>query len=612
MSNLSAPAQAGDVLDIYEGHVKNLQTQIAENQARRSRTLAAGIAGVVLMAGLGMAAGLPMAVLAGHRFILVVLAASLTATVWTSRKFFRDRRVATQLARRLSFYQRGIERLRESWRGKGSAGLDFARDNHPYQADLDILGEGSLFELICTTRSGLGAERLAAYLLDSTSHAEARARQEAVKELRDCTALREEIALLGKYQFQNCDGKHLREWLSLPVLKVRSGISILLAVSSAISLMLGVCGFANLFTWVQIAPVLTPLLVVQATVGLALMRPVRLRLKMLLAIGGDAMVLRQGAALIERQQFHSAKLRQLVERLRPQGAAATIRALERLLAAIERREDFMLYGFGLWLAAGTQLVLAVERWRAAHQKDFEEWVDAWAEFEALNAFACYAFEHPEDEFPELMEGGARFEAGGLCHPLLPRDRGVGNDVGLNESRHFYLISGSNMAGKSTFLRALGLNAILALAGAPVRATQARMAVFNVHASIRVTDSLVEGKSKFLAEVERLRESIRATKSGRPVLFLIDEILGGTNSRDRRIAAESVIAALVAGGAVGALSTHDLALTEIAESPRLRGVNMHMQSGDSDQPLAFDYRVKPGVLSQTNALAIVRMMGIEVD
>jgi DNA mismatch repair ATPase MutS len=258
------------------------------------------------------------------------------------------------------------------------------------------------------------------------------------------------------------------------------------------------------------------------------------------------------------------------------------------------------------------LVLAIEKWRAAHQKDFEDWLDAWAEFEALNALACYAYEHPEDAFPDLLDGDARFEAEGLCHPLLARAFSVGNNIAFNDSTAFWVISGSNMAGKSTFLRALGLNAILAMAGAPVRATNAQLTVFNICASIAIADSLVEGKSKFLAEVERLRDTIRLTASGRPVLFLIDEILSGTNSRDRRIAAQSAIEALVAGGAVGALSTHDLALTEIAEDANLRGVNMHMQSENAEDPLKFDYCVKPGILRQTNALAIVRMMGIELS
>jgi DNA mismatch repair ATPase MutS len=388
-------------------------------------------------------------------------------------------------------------------------------------------------------------------------------------------------------------------------------IPIFLLLSSTASLLLGLCGYAKMFPWLQIAPVLAPLLIAQAGIGLALMRRVRVHIKMLLSLVGDVAVLRQGIELVDRQEFHSAKLRDLVERLRQGGAAPTIRKLERRLIAIERREDVVLYGFSLWLSAGTQLVLSIERWRARHQSDFEDWLDAWAEFEALNALACYSSEHPDYVFPELLEDEATFEAKGLGHPLLPRDHCVGNDVVLNGSTAFYVVSGSNMAGKSTFLRAVGLNAVLASAGAPVRASSARVAVFRVCASIAINDSLQEGKSKFLAEVGRLRESIRATGEREPVLFLIDEILSGTNSRDRRIAAEALIGALVAGGAVGALSTHDLALTEIAENPELRGTNIHMQSDNPEQPLEFDYRVKPGISRQTNALAIVRMMGISV-
>ena len=469
-----------------------------------------------------------------------------------------------------------------------------------------------MFELLCTTRSDAGAERLASFLLDPPALEEARARQEAVKELRDAATLREDVAVLGKYQFQNCRGEHLRDWLSLPIIRVPDIVSVFLLFSGSLSLALGLCGYANLLPWIEIAPLLIPLVAIQAVISLALMRRVRVHINALLGLGGDVGVLRQGVRLIERQQFTSAKLRSLVERLRSRNAESTIRKLERLLYAVERRQDFILYGFSLWLAAGTQLVLAIEKWRAAHQKDFEDWLDAWAEFEALNALACYAYEHPEDAFPDLLDGDARFEAEGLCHPLLARAFSVGNNIAFNDSTAFWVISGSNMAGKSTFLRALGLNAILAMAGAPVRATNAQLTVFNICASIAIADSLVEGKSKFLAEVERLRDTIRLTASGRPVLFLIDEILSGTNSRDRRIAAQSAIEALVAGGAVGALSTHDLALTEIAEDANLRGVNMHMQSENAEEPLNFDYCVKPGILRQTNALAIVRMMGIELS
>ncbi len=602
---MSASVQDSAVLTDYKSRVQRLQMLIAESRSRKILTLATSL----VCAGTFVAA-LTMA-LKGVGFLFAVVPILLTVAFWQFRTFSRYNAKLIGSARRSAFYERGIARIEDNWRGKGSTGMEFAREHHLYQTDLDILGEGSLFELLSTTRSEVGAERLASFLLDPTTVHNARERQDAVKELRDATGLREEVAVLGKYQFHNCHVEHFREWLNQPILRVPRPIQIFLLISSTACLLLGLCGYAKIFPWLQIAPVLAPLLIAQAGIGLALMRRVRVHIKTLLALVGDVGVLRQGIELLGHEEFHSAKLGALVERLRQGRAAVTIRNLERRLIAIERREDVMLYGFSLWLSAGTLLVLSVERWRARHQSDFEDWLDAWAEFEALNALACYSWEHPDHVFPELLEGETTFEANGLGHPLLPRDHCIGNEVALNRSTAFYIVSGSNMAGKSTFLRAVGLNAVLSSAGAPVRASRARTAVFRVCASIAINDSLQEGKSKFLAEVDRLRESINATEEPGPVLFLIDEILGGTNSRDRRIAAEALIGALVAGRAVGALSTHDLALTEIVETPGLCGRNIYMESDDPDQPLAFDYRVKHGIARQANALAIIRMMGISV-
>jgi MutS domain V len=606
MSISSAPSHASGVLAEYKLRVQDFQARMTALRTRKLWALAVAFGCFILWVGLMLAA------LHGSGLLMAASVIPFIGAILSLRSFLYSRARAVESARRASFYEQGIDRIEGNWRGQGMAGLDFARADHLYQADLEILGEGSLFELLSTTRSEVGAERLAAFLLDPPTVEEARARQEAVKELRDATGLREEIALLGKYQFQNCEGKRLRDWLSLPAFTVSRIVPAFLLFSGSVSLTLGVCGYAKILPWTQVFPLLVPWLGIQAWIGLWLVRRVRVHLKTLLTMSGNVTVLRQGVGLIERQQFHSAKLRAIAEPLRVENAATCIRKLERLLIAIDRREDLVLYGFSLWLAAGTQLVLATERWRTAHQKEFGDWLDAWAEFEALNALAGYAYEHPQDRLPELIDGEARFDAKDLRHPLLPRDRCVGNEVALNVATAFYVISGSNMAGKSTFLRAIGLNAVLAAAGAPVSAQDARISVFNVCASISITDSLAERKSKFLAEVERLRASIGATEGDRPVLFLIDEILSGTNSRDRRVAAESVITALVAAGAVGALSTHDLALTEIADNPALCGVNVHMQSEDPNEPLAFDYRVKSGILSKTNALAIVKMLGIHIQ
>lgn len=605
MSVSTASIQANAVLIDYKSRLRHLQTLIEASRSRKRLALAISLLCVAMFAALLFIA------LKEVSFLFAVLPIVMIVAIWQFQTFLRYSAKLIDSARRSAFYERGIDRLEDNWRGKGSAGLEFAREHHLYQSDLDILGEGSLFELISTTRSEVGAERLASLLLDPPSVHEVQARQDAVKELRDAIGLREEVAVLGKYQFQNCHGKHLREWLNRPILKAPRMIPIFLIFSSTACLFLGLCGYGKIFSWLQIAPVLAPLLIAQAGIGAALMRRVRVHIKTLLSLVGDVVVLRQGIELLERQQFHSTQLRERVERLRRGTAAVTIRKLERRMIAVERREDIVLYGFSLWLSAGTQLVLSIERWRAHHQSDFEDWLDTWAEFEALNALACYSWEHPDYVFPELLEGETTFEAKDLAHPLLPRGHCVGNDVALNSSTSFYLVSGSNMAGKSTFLRAVGLSAVLASAGAPVRASSAHISVFRVCASIAISDSLQDGRSKFLAEVERLREAIGATRGYEPVLFLIDEILSGTNSKDRRVAAEALIGALVAGGAVGVLSTHDLALTEIAENPELRGINVHMQSDNPEQPLEFDYRIKPGISRQTNALAIVRMMGISV-
>jgi DNA mismatch repair ATPase MutS len=258
-----------------------------------------------------------------------------------------------------------------------------------------------------------------------------------------------------------------------------------------------------------------------------------------------------------------------------------------------------------------QLSLAIERWRGEHGESLRIWLRAWGEFEALNALAGYGYENPDNTFPEFVEGEACFEARGMGHPLLARDCCVTNDVGVNGQSLFYIVSGSNMSGKRSLLRTIGLNAVLAFAGAPVRASALRLSRLSIFASLSIVDSLLNGKFKFLAEIERLRKAIDSATNNRPVLFLVDEIFAGTNSRDRRIAAEAVVRTLVNRGSIGALSTHDLALTDIAMAEGMSGVNVHMGSRDEANPMDFDYRLKPGVTRESNALAIARMAGVPV-
>jgi DNA mismatch repair ATPase MutS len=228
----------------------------------------------------------------------------------------------------------------------------------------------------------------------------------------------------------------------------------------------------------------------------------------------------------------------------------------------------------------------------------------------LLALGGYAFENPGDTFPEMVAGGPCFEAEGLGHPLLPADRCVGNTVCLGGDVRVLLVSGSNMAGKSTLLRAVGCNAILAQAGVPVRASRLRLSPLVLGATLRTQDSLQAGRSRFAAEIARLRQLLDLAR-GAPLLFLLDEVLHGTNSHDRRVGAEAIVRRLVAAGALGLVTTHDLALAELAEQLTSQVQNVHFTDRFENGTLAFDYRLRPGVVQSSNALALMRAVGLEV-
>jgi hypothetical protein len=596
-------AEPSAVLSSYTHELGQRQVRLAVVKSGRSRALVLSLS--CLLIGIAMAAlHLSRATLSPALWALPFLGA-----LYFCLEYGREGREWRQLSLQCDHFERGIARVTGAWIGKGRSGEEFARRHHLYQDDLNILGIGSLFELLCTTRTRAGAERLASYLLDAPEPKETELRQESVRELVDATALREQTACLGKYTLQDCDREAFEDWLSLPVFTASRKLRGLLLISTSTCLIVGLGIFAKAMLWTVWWPLPVVLVLVQLSIAGILLKRTRPQIAQVRQLTESFTVLRQGLELMEVQQFHSTKLRSLTEGVHKQGGAQAVRQLEKLTRAFDQRDKALVHYPSMLLAVGTQLVLAVEQWRAKHQHNFRSWLDDWAEFEALQALATYAYERPDCTFPEFVEGPSGVEAKQLGHPLLDDDVCVCNDVSLNRTSRFYLVSGSNMSGKSTFLRTLGLNVVVALAGGPVRATSARLSNLTVCASLAITDSLLEGRSKFLAEVERMSDTIRCAQEGKAVLFLIDEILSGTNSLDRRAAAEGVIKILLAGGAVGALSTHDLALTAIVEDSTCDGVLVHMESDNPDDPLDFDYLVKPGVSRRSSASAILRMMGI---
>jgi DNA mismatch repair ATPase MutS len=319
-------------------------------------------------------------------------------------------------------------------------------------------------------------------------------------------------------------------------------------------------------------------------------------------------------ARLEAQQFTSPRLVALHEALMTAGVPPSrrIARLRSLVSWLDSTHNLLFAPIAYALLLRPQLAIAVARWHAAYGPAIAEWLRAIGEAEAFTAFATYAYERPRDPFPEIAGEAAMFEADALAHPLLPEATAVRNDVTLGgDGRRLIVLSGSNMSGKSTFLRTIGVNVVLALAGAPVAARRVRLSPLVLGATLHVEDSLQAGHSRFYAEILRIRTIVDAARGPVPLLFLLDEILHGTNSYDRRIGAEGIVRALVGFGAIGLITTHDLALAELPATLGATAVNMHFEDRLENGRMTFDYRLRPGVVEHSNALALMRAVGLDV-
>jgi hypothetical protein len=536
---------------------------------------------------------------------------ALPAAAFLALAVVHDRvlRARARARRAVAFHEAVLARIEDRWAGSGVGGEAYASPDHPYAQDLDLFGSGSLFELLCAARTRPGEERLASWLLGAASPDEIRARQGAVRDLAPRLDLREDLAVLGDDVRAAVDAASLARWgESHPLLprwlRPAALALALAAVASAAAWATGtasglVLGAVLLAEWVLSRAVRGP---VTHVLG-ALERPAR-----------ELDVLALLLARLEAEPFADGRLRALGAALRePEPSSARIRALEGIANRLEWAKNQFFAPIAFALAWTPIHAASVERWRARSGASVRRWLDAVADLEALSSLAGYAHEHPADPFPEIVPaaGGARVEGDALRHPLLPASACVANDVRLGGAGpRVLLVSGSNMSGKSTYLRTVGANAVLALAGAPVRAARLLLTPLSIGATLRIQDSLQAGRSRFYAEITRLREIADLARGERPVLFLLDEILHGTNSHDRRIGAEAVLHGLVARGAIGLVTTHDLALTALAGTGSALA-NAHFEDQVRDGEIAFDYRLRPGVVTHSNALALMRAVGLEV-
>jgi hypothetical protein len=520
-------------------------------------------------------------------------------------RVLRGRELAERAA---SFYERGLARVEDRWAGSGETGDRFADAHHVYAGDLDLFGKGSLFQLLSASRTRMGEDTLAEWLLSPSPVEQVGERQVAVRELSDQLDLREDLAVLGADVGVGVHPDALLQWAESPnqmhPLWIR-WLALLLAV-------LAVSAAVVWAAWGTATP-LVLVVVLEAVITYILKKPLEEVVHAAEQAFRDLDLLSGVLARVEAQTFQTPRLQALRKELLSSGAPASqaIARLRTLVDLINSRHNIAVRILDAPLMYSVQVAFAAERWRRAHGSALRLWMNTIGQMEALLSLATYSFEHPGDLFPEFIKGPASFDGEGLGHPLVPVGTCVRNDVRMCGETRVLLVSGSNMSGKSTLLRTVGVNVVLAMAGAPVRAHRLRLTPLQVGASIRVNDSLQDGSSRFYAEITRLRRIFDFAGGDPSLLFLLDELLQGTNSKDRRIGAEGIVRALVNRGAIGLVSTHDLALTDIGGPVEGHLKNVHFQDEFADGKMTFDYKLRDGVVTKSNGLELMRSIGLDV-
>jgi hypothetical protein len=510
--------------------------------------------------------------------------------------------------RAAAFYRSGIARLEDRWEGTGQRGERFDEPHHVYASDLDLFGRGSLFELLFTGRTRMGEECLARWLLSPAEVATIRERQAAVVELRERIDLREDIAILGADAQVGVQPSALVAWAEAPNRLTQRW----LVLASYVMPALAVAGVVVWSEWGLISPFVV-VLVAEFGVLKLIKNDLEETIRTTEQAFEDIRLLAGLLERIEREQLQSHRMVALQRSLtsHERRASATMAQLATVVQWMESRRNPLLQFLALPLLYPIHVARAAERWRQQHGRVVRAWLDALGEIEALLSLAAYSVEHPTDPFPQFFEGPAMMRGEHLGHPLIPAGRCVRNDVSIAGSTRVLLISGSNMSGKSTLLRTIGINTVLAMAGAPVRAGSFELTPLHIGASIRINDSLHEGSSRFYAEITRLRQLLDLAERTPPLLFLLDELMQGTNSKDRRVGAQGVLRAFLDRGSIGLISTHDLALTDIDAAGQGRLRNMHFQDEIIDGTMKFDFTLRDGVVTKSNGVELMRSIGLDV-
>jgi hypothetical protein len=545
-------------------------------------------------------------VISGYWIIIPVVVYAALA-IW-HEAVIRARRHAEIAA---AFYERGLARIEDRWSGIGETGERFRDPKHVYTDDIDIFGSGGLFQLLSGARTPMGEKCLAYWLAEPSPVPLIRERHELVRELRDKVDLREALALIGEDMRPRLGPEELAPWAEKPATLPKSVVHRITTALAILAVAATVLWFVRGDFW----PLLALLIVNSAVYGW-----LRKRAEATISgMGSNAegvILFSQILARIESETFTSRRLVELQGQLKGAGKPASfaIARLARLIYWIDALDSYGMKLMKVPILYSVQLGYASEAWRQRWGRHVRGWIEIVGEIEALLSLAAYSYEHPGDPFPEFAEGAkteAHFAGEELGHPLIPVARCVRNSVRLGDGTRVLLVSGSNMSGKSTLLRTVGINTVLAMAGAPIRGKSLRLSPLRLGTRLRSSDSLQEGRSNFYTEILRIRQVFALTEGEMPLLFLLDELLEGTNSHDRCIGAEGLLRQLVERHAIGLVTTHDLALTEITATMDGAMRNAHFEDQIANGEMSFDYVLRDGIVPKSNALELMRWIGLKV-
>ena len=492
------------------------------------------------------------------------------------------------------------------------AGMQYQDTSHPYSGDLDVFGEHSLFQLINRSATHKGKEYLAEWLQHPAPRSEIQLRQEAVRELTEQIDWRQSQQAHGRQVDTTQEAiKHLLNWVATPPALSRGSlfkvVQLGLAVTTVLAIVATMMGFIHwyiplLLVWINMIVVGSKMKVAgevhqQTSQSVATLKAYRYMMEE-----------------VEQYTFGASKLQSLQSNLQAKGQSASqaVKELSFIMSSLDARANSVYHVFNFILLLDIYWLLRADKWKAQAREHLQVWLNSMGEIEALNSIASFAFAQPEFTFPTVAEERHQVVVEAMGHCLLPPTQRVNNDFGMEGRGAINVITGSNMSGKSTFLRTVGTNVVLALMGAPVCAQQFEVSVLQVFTSMRTQDSLEENVSSFYAELRRLRQLLTMLETPQlPVLFMLDEILKGTNSQDRHHGAASLIKQLSQLEASGFVSTHDLELGKLAdELPNLH--NYNFTSTIENDEIIFDYHLHDGVCQSFNASKLMEKMGIAIE